>query len=436
MRPWLSLVVLAILVVFVTSGPARADNREDARKEFTLGQQADKDKDYQTAIEHYLRAYELVPHHFALYNIATAYERLGQLREAAQWFERYLDEAPQSLVKERREVERLILELKLRPAKLTVKTTPVGARVLIDGQPVGVTPYTKAIRGGGHRVRVELEGQREERDVVLEYGEPQSIEVTLNVKARTEPDRAGLGGGNTNTTQPIRPLPHTHTSGMLRVTGGPSGALVAVDDQVVGRVGGEFHVEPGRHNLKVTMYGYQTHDQEFQVTTGQPTEIEVTLQPGTSAPVTNSNRPLFGYFIGATVGADVRGTGAQYMGELGYRIMTVDIGVRVGKASSRTTLDVIFRWAFLKTKLSPFIHAGYSAAAGDDDMGTSSSSLSGYLLGGGIRYDLSRGDTSAVSILAESGVRIIATSSASEDKTVFIPLLASLQLTFGGRTNR
>ncbi len=432
MRLWLSLVVVAV-VASGTARLARADNREEARKEFTAGQQADKDKDYQSAIEHYLRAYELVPHHFALYNIATAYERLGQLRESAQWFERYLDEAPQSLVKERREVEKLILELKLRPAKLTVKTTPIGARVLIDGQPVGVTPYTKAIRGGGHRVRVELEGQREERDVVLEYGEPQSIEVTLNVRARptntgTEPDRGGPG------TQPIRTAPQTQTSGMLQVTGSPEDALVAIDDQVVGRVGGEFHVEPGQHNLKVTKYGYQTYDQEFSVTTGQPTAVEVKLQPGTSAPVT-TNQALFGYYAGGVVGADVRGGGALYMGEFGYRIMTIDIGLRIGKAASRTTLDVVFRWALLKSKLTPFIVVGYSAASSGDSSG-SGSSMSGYLFGGGLRYDLVRGESSAISVLAESGVRIIATSSASDEKTLFVPLLASLQVTFGGKTNR
>jgi hypothetical protein len=68
---------------------------------------------------------------------------------------------------------------------------------------------------------------------------------------------------------------------MLHVTGGPDGALVAIDDQVVGRVGGEFHVEPGSHNLKVTLYGYAAYDHEFSVATGQTTSVEVQLKPGT-----------------------------------------------------------------------------------------------------------------------------------------------------------
>lgn len=429
MRLWFSLIVGVVLSI---AAVARADNREDARREFAAGQQADKDKDYQTAIEHYLRAYELVPHHFALYNIATAYERLGQLRESAQWYERYLDEAPASLTKERREVEKLILELKLRPAKLTVKTSPAGARVLIDGQPVGVTPYTKPIRGGGHRVRVELEGQREERDVVLEFGEPQTVEVALNVKARptgptgaVEDPYAGPGG------RPIRTAPQTQTSGTVRVTGSPENALVAIDDQVVGRLGGEFHVEPGKHAVKVTRYGFQTQDRDVEVTTGQRTDIEVTLVPGTSAPP--ATQAVFGYYAGGVVGADVRGGGAQYMGEFGYRILSIDIGLRLGKAQSRTTLDVMFRWAVLKTKLAPFLEIGYSAASSGDSSG---SSLSGYLVGGGLRYDLVRGQSSAISLLAESGIRVTAASSASSDKTLLVPLLASLHVTFGGKTNR
>ncbi len=427
-------LLFLVVVVVLASGTARADNREEARREFTQGQQADKDKDYQSAIEHYLRAYELVPHHFALYNIATAYERLGQLRESAQWFARYLDEAPQSLVKERREVEKLILELKLRPAKLTVNTYPPGARVLIDGQPVGVTPYTKPIRGGGHRVRVELEGQREERDVVLEYAEPQTIEVTLNVKVRPT---SGGGVRPPDHVQPIHTTPQSSTSGVLRVTGAPAGALVAIDDQVVGRMGGEFHVEPGRHDLKVTMYGYQTYDQEFSVTTGQATSLEVNLSPGTSAPVPVADRPLFGYYAGGVLGVDMRGEGAQYMGELGYRIFTFDLGVRVGKAASRTTLDVVFRWSVLKAKLTPFVIAGYSASAAvADDGSTSGSSSGGYLFGGGLRYDVVRSESSAVSLLAESGLRILASPSSTDEKSVFIPLLASVQLTFGGKTNR
>ena len=415
---WISLV-----------GVARADRREDARREFTSGQQADKEKDYQTAIEHYQRAYDLVNHHFALYNIATAYERLGQLRESATWFERYLDEAPQSLVKERREVERLVLELKLRPAKLTVKTTPPGARLLIDGQPAGVTPFTKLVRGGGHRVTVELEGQREERDVFLEFAEPYAVDVTLNVQAK--PTSSGTA------TRPADPViqeaqPATRTSGTLVLSGGPEGAFVAIDDRVIGRLPGEFHLERGQHKLGITMYGFQPYENNVMIMTGGRTQLEVKLEAGAVKPP--GSQLVFGYYAGAVVGADVRGTGAQYMGELGYRLSVVDIAARVGSANSRLLVDLVFRWTVLRSRLAPFIQAGYVIQGAKS---SESSAATGWMFGGGLRYDVTRGAPS-VSVLVESGIRLLPSTSTSmmmdEDNTVFIPLLASLHVTFGVKT--
>jgi len=93
------VLVLAWLVLWALVARAGADNdaldtREEARREFTLGQEADKRKDWAKAIEHYLRANDLVSHPFTMFNIATDYERLGRLREAATWYERYIEATP------------------------------------------------------------------------------------------------------------------------------------------------------------------------------------------------------------------------------------------------------------------------------------------------------------------------------------------------------
>src|SRR4051812_22596284 len=187
------LLVLLVCAVVLSARPAVADDREEARKAFADGQAADKQEDWQTAIEHYLRAYDLVPHHFALYNIARDYERLGQLREASTWYQRYVEAAPPS--PDRAKVQKLLGEIKLRPAKLTVKSTPSGARVTIDGVKAGVTPFTAPVRGGGHRVAVELDGERDERDVALEFGEPETVELTLKAVTRALPPRTNIPPG-------------------------------------------------------------------------------------------------------------------------------------------------------------------------------------------------------------------------------------------------
>src|SRR5665647_429967 len=95
MRVLCSLITLALITLALTRS-AHADNRKEARDAFASGEAADKRKDYRAAIEHYLHAYELAPHHFALYNIGIDYERLGEFRESAEWFNRYIKEAPAS----------------------------------------------------------------------------------------------------------------------------------------------------------------------------------------------------------------------------------------------------------------------------------------------------------------------------------------------------
>jgi hypothetical protein len=41
-----------------------------------------------------MRANDLMPHPNAMFNIATDFEQIGKLREAAVWYQRYLDSAP------------------------------------------------------------------------------------------------------------------------------------------------------------------------------------------------------------------------------------------------------------------------------------------------------------------------------------------------------
>ncbi len=194
-------LVLAVLVVSgLCARGVRADERDDARAAFAAGEAADRAKDWRGAIEQYLHAYELVPHPFAMFNIATDYERLGQLREASTWYQRYLEAAPTS--PDHAKVAQTLGELRTRPGTITVRSLPDGATVSIDGGNVGTTPYTGMIKGGSHRIIVASGTQIEHRDITTEYGDP--IDVVVN-----------LGGA----------------SGELVVTSVPEGALVTVDNR-------------------------------------------------------------------------------------------------------------------------------------------------------------------------------------------------------------
>lgn len=168
---------LVVATLVLSAAPVRADDRDDARREFALGQAAEQRGDWPAAIEHYLRANDLVPHSFAVYNIALAYQRLGKLREAATWFDRYL--AATTDPTERAKVERMLVELRGRPARVNVRSIPAAARVSIDGAPVGVTPYIGTLAAGAHRIAVEQAGVTEVREVRAEFGEPIELEVSV-----------------------------------------------------------------------------------------------------------------------------------------------------------------------------------------------------------------------------------------------------------------
>jgi tetratricopeptide (TPR) repeat protein len=92
---------LVVAVIAASATPAFADIRGLAREEFALGEAADEQRDWRTALEHYLRANDLVSHENAIFNIAREYERLGELRKAARWYERYLEAAPDPPDRER-----------------------------------------------------------------------------------------------------------------------------------------------------------------------------------------------------------------------------------------------------------------------------------------------------------------------------------------------
>ena len=417
---------LILVGLLLSARVAHADNRAEAAKEFAAGQAADEAKDYKNAIDHYFRAYELSPHHFPLYNIAVAHEHLGAFREAAKWYQRYLDEAPTSLKKERRDVEKLLVQLKARPAKITVRTTPTGARVLIDGQVIGPAPLVRPVRGGGHRVRVELDGERNERDIVVEYGEPQTIEMTLGAARTSTP--AGASGDAAPTQ--ISPPSASATTGTLAVTGTPVGALITIDKQIVGRVPAEIPVEPGAHAIAITLYGYTAMETTVDIATGAATPLEVAL-PTATVPPTMTIRA--GYVLGAGGGADASGTGAAAMFDVGVRVLVYDLGLRIGKLMDLTAIDVQARWALFPTRVTPFLQVGVGYGYGKDASGAALTPSTGLSVGGGLRVDVARGALAALSLVGEAGLRYYPSLDEMDGKRsrFGIPILVSAQVLYG-----
>jgi tetratricopeptide (TPR) repeat protein len=372
LRPFVILVAVALAT------PARAGDREDARREFAAGQAAEKNGDYQTAIEHYLRANDLSPHPFALYNVAANYERLGQLRESATWYLRYLESAPGT--KDRPKVEKIVADLRARPAKLSVTSSPSGARVFIDDAQVGVTPYHGVVRGGTRIIAVERDGKREVRELVVEFGEPADLTLTIRGAAVLPATRPGTEAG---------------PNGTLNVIGAPIGATVLVDGVSVGALPASVVVPPGPHTVRVTHFHHDPFETEVTVTPNQVARVDVVLRKSLGAIDASKPKINVHYLLAAKTGIDISGAGLLVLGGFGVRINRYDAICHVGRFADGIAVDFLFRWAFLDGPLSPFIGAGYAYAG----------SALGYTATGGLRWDLQNRPRFGLSLLLDVSVR-------------------------------
>jgi hypothetical protein len=136
------------------------------------------------------------------FNIARAYEKLGDSSGALAFYRDYLRRDPEA--KNAAEVQGFIELLEERLAQkgvqqLSVRSTPKGATVAIDGEPVGVTPWTGDLPPGAHRVTLELRGYgASTREVALKADDALDLEVTL----QAEPE-----SGAPPEPQPLTPPP-------------------------------------------------------------------------------------------------------------------------------------------------------------------------------------------------------------------------------------
>ena len=383
---------LAIVLLVALAAPARADTREDARREFAAGEDADKHKDWRGALEHYLRANDLVPHPFAMFNIARDYEQLGQLREAAKWYERYLGAATDS--PDRAKVQRLLDGLRSRPSKIVVRASPDGARVIIDNVFDGTTPYAGVVRGGVHRVIVEQRGQHDQRDVPAEFGEP--VDVSFQLAGET---------------------------GTLVVTG-PAGALVLVDGMSAGVVPARVDVAPGPHTVHVQAVGYQPFDAQPIVTPGRIARVDApAIRGGDDTGTPNRPKLALSYILALAGGADARTIDGIVLVGFGARISRFDLMLYLGRDNGGTAYEFVGRWMFLDKRVTPFLAAGYAY----ETNGT------GFQATAGLRFDVSRGGALGLSLLVESGVHFTSgtDSMGNATTTLEVPILASIELLYG-----
>jgi hypothetical protein len=116
-----------------------------------------------------------------LYNVGQAYLELGRTVKAVESLEQYLRLGAANVLPERRkEVEAVLAEISAELAAIQVTVDEEGARVSVDGEPVGRAPLSSPLRvsAGSHTVAaVSASGRRVEQMLQLSRGETRPIEL-------------------------------------------------------------------------------------------------------------------------------------------------------------------------------------------------------------------------------------------------------------------
>jgi tetratricopeptide (TPR) repeat protein len=212
-----SLAACAVVAVVAYVQPAHADGGEDtksssgsvaakplerARVRYREGVEAYKEGRYRDAIDLFLEADQLAPSAALSFNIGAAYEKLGEAAAALRWYRDYLRRAPDTA--DRAQVEALVsgFEHTLQSngvQQMTISSTPDGAELMVDGQSVGVTPYTLEVPPGSHVLSLKLAGHAPaSRTVDL----PADHAIDVAVELATEENQESKGDA-----QPAPPIP-------------------------------------------------------------------------------------------------------------------------------------------------------------------------------------------------------------------------------------
>ena len=147
-----------------TGAPSDDPAKARARVHLERGVQAYRDARYRDAIDAFLEANRIYPTAALSYNTAKAFEGLGDRPGALRFYRDYLRR--DSGAPDRAEVSKIVTEIEseLRARgvqQVTILSEPDAATVVLDGRPVGVTPFTAEIFPGAHEVVLQREGYEE-----------------------------------------------------------------------------------------------------------------------------------------------------------------------------------------------------------------------------------------------------------------------------------
>ena len=189
-------------------------------------------------------------------------------------------------------------------AQLRVRSSPTGASVRVNGDSVGVTPFSDSThRAGVYMLSVQRKGHfRADTVVVLNSGSAATVRLALRPRPDYEGTSTGSAAVSSRRTAGERraeqngsaPIPTARSSGgdaapetppafgALYVTSTPSGANVTLNGQERGRTPLPLSkLSTGRQRMAVSLGGHQVWTAQVEVTADTTTRVHVDLQPKT-----------------------------------------------------------------------------------------------------------------------------------------------------------
>lgn len=256
-------VGLAACVTLAWPAAALAGPDEDRRAAERLseeGIQFARQRRFNDAVARFEAALKLHPHPVTMHNLGRAWEALGNLPQAWDYFSRALAEDYAFAAEGRQHLDRIGTTLARDHARVTVRVTPSNAKVVFSQSGAGLrtfvaSPFSTWIKAGPVGVDVshsEFRGRQEA--IVLRAGDSRELEYVL------------------------QPLPRL---GFLRVSVNVPGALVMLSGRSLGRAPLEaLTIESGAYQLEVQAPGFQPFVKPITVTHNQQTEVAVALEAG------------------------------------------------------------------------------------------------------------------------------------------------------------
>lgn len=136
---------------------------------------------------------------------------------------------------------------------ITVSSNPLGVNLYIDGNLVGVTPFSGAVSFGNHNLSIEQNGQKAEKVIAIaQSGGETEFNLSFGQQVITEV------GSNLNKT--------------ISITSSPSNADIFVDGKLLGKTPAKIQLSYGLHSFIITN-GAKKNTQNIDVNSDTSTEL-------------------------------------------------------------------------------------------------------------------------------------------------------------------